>query len=141
PAFGERAAQAQIELAAEVGKGPRPGIAPAVPVALRGAAALQGSAEMRARVVRNEERRLDRPAELLLGLLHVLDAERRAVRLEAVLLGRAEAEVGSHENERGPRRLGHGRVERGIDRVDIVAVVDRDRLPAVGLEALGAVLG
>ena len=43
-------------------------------------------AKVRERRVGNEERRLDRPAELLLGLAHILDAERRAVRLEAVLL-------------------------------------------------------
>ena len=66
-------------------------------------------AKMRQRRGRHEKRRIDRPAELLLGLLHVLDAERRAVRLEAVLFGRAVADVRAHENQRGPLRLGAAR--------------------------------
>jgi hypothetical protein len=141
PAFRQRAAQAQVELAAEVGKGPRPGVATRVPVALGDTAALQRGTEMRARLIRNEERGLDRPAELLLRLLHVLDAERRAVRLEAVLLRGTEAEMGADEDQGRPRRVGFGGLQRRIDRVDVVAVVDGDRLPPVGLEALRAILG
>jgi hypothetical protein len=60
-------------------------------------------AEMIERRRGNEERGLDRPTEYFLRLLHVGDAERRAVRLEGVLLRRAEAEMGADEDQRRPR--------------------------------------
>ena len=78
-------------------------------------------------------------AELLLGLRDVGRAERRAVRLERVLHRRAEAEVGSHQDQRRSRGLAARSGQRRVDRVDVVAVGDPDRLPAIGLEAPGAI--
>ena len=76
--------------------------------------------------VGDQERRLDRPAEVLLGQPHFVDAERRAVRLEAVLLvRRAVAEVRAHEDQRRPRRLRARGLQRRVDRGEVVAVVDR----------------
>ncbi len=78
-------------------------------------------------------------AELLLRLRDVGRAERRAVRLERVLHRRAEAEVGSHQDQRRSRGLAARSGQRRVDRVDVVAVGDPDRLPAIGLEAPGAI--
>src|SRR5439155_272518 len=64
-------------------------------------------AKMRQRLVRNEKRRLSRPAELLLRQLHFLLAQRRSVRFERILLARrSEADVGAHQNKRRPRGFG-----------------------------------
>jgi hypothetical protein len=63
------------------------------------------------------------------------------VRLEAVLHGRAEAQVRAHEDQRGAPGVGHRLAQRAGDRLDVVAVGHLDRLPAVGFEARGLVLG
>ena len=71
----------------------------------------------------NQERRLGRPAEVLLGQAHFVDAERRAVRLEAVLLvRRAVADVRAHQDQRRPRRFRARSLQRGVDRGEVVAV-------------------
>ncbi len=95
---------------------------------------------MRQRRRRQQEVGFDRPAQLLLGLPDVLDAQRRTVRLEGVLLGRAVADMRAHQDQRRSRGVGAGCVQRGVDRRQVVAIGHVDGLPAVGLEALRAVL-
>ena len=58
-----------------------------------------------------------------------------------LLVRRAVADVRAHEDQRRPRRFGARRLQRRVDRVEVVAVGDRRRVPAVGLEALRAILG
>src|SRR3546814_10602236 len=53
-----------------------------LPCVLLALAAVQRGAELRDRVIRKQERRLFRPAELAFGRRHALFAQRRAVRLE-----------------------------------------------------------
>src|SRR3546814_7676556 len=67
-----------------------------LPCVLLALAAVQRGAELRDRVIRKQERRLFRPAELAFGRRHALFAQRRAVRLETVLLRRAVADVGAY---------------------------------------------
>ena len=49
--------------------------------------------------------------------------------------------MGADQDQRGPGRLCARRSERRVERIEIVAVGHVDRLPAVGFEALRAVLG
>ena len=63
------------------------------------------------------------------------------MRLEAVCHGRAEAEVRAYEDERRPRDLSPRGAERRVERVEVVAVGDADRLPSVGFEAFRATFG
>src|SRR6185312_10592783 len=62
-------------------------------------------------------------------------------RLVAVLLGRAVADVGAHQDQGRPRGVRHRIVQGLVDGGDVVAVVHLDGLPAVRLEAPGAILG
>ena len=87
------------------------------------------------------EIRLQWPAELFLGLLHVLLAEWRAMSLERILLGRAESEVRAYDDHRRFAGFGTGVIQRFRKRRYVIAVVDPDDLPAVSFEALAAVLG
>jgi hypothetical protein len=94
------------------------------------------------RPVRDVKRRLGGPTQGLLGQPHLLLAQRRAVRFEGVLLvRRAVPQVRAHQDERGTLRLGAGGAQGALDSLQVVAVGDRLRVPAVGLEAPGAVLG
>ena len=114
----------------------RPGCASFIPVAVLGATALGRLPEVDARFVRHQERGLERPAEVVLGGLHLGGTERRAVRLGAVLFARAaETDVGADANERWTTGLGDRGSGRGRERVEIVAVVDLRGVPAVGLES------
>ncbi len=63
------------------------------------------------------------------------------MRLETVLLGRAETDMRAHQDQRRPRGVGAGGVQRGADRIHVVAVGHVDDLPAIRLEALRAILG
>ncbi len=60
--------------------------------------------------------------------------------LGAVLLGAAEADVGAHDDQRRSLALARRGVEGGVDRGEVVAVLDAQRSPAVGREAGGDVL-
>ncbi len=74
-----------------------------VPAVLQRLAALERRAEVRQRLGRDVERRLLGPAEVALGLLHLLGAERIAVRVpRAGEIGRA---VGHHRLDHDERRL------------------------------------
>jgi len=77
----------------QIGKSVRVGIHPAVPFRLGLCAARERLAKPGQGGLWQQEGRLAWPAESFLGLLYVGDTERRAVCLEAVLLGRAEAEM------------------------------------------------
>ena len=83
----------------------------------------------------NQELRVCRPAEILLGQAHLVDAKRRSVRLEAVLLVRRPvADVRAHENQRWARRFCARFLQRGVDGGEVVAVDDRYGVPAIGFE-------
>ncbi len=56
-------------------------------------------------------------------------------------LRRSVADVRAHEDQRRPRRFGARGSQRRVDRSDVVAVGDAQRVPAVGFEALGAIFG
>ncbi len=92
------------------------------------------------RVVRHGERLL-RPAEDLLGLLHFLRAEGRAVGGGGVHLGgRGVADVGPEHDERRAGFLAPGGIERQVDGVEVIAVIHVLHVPAICLEALAHVL-
>jgi hypothetical protein len=139
PGRGELQAQPALEFGGDVGMGAGQALHPLAPLALEPGAALERLAEVAQGLFRHEEVRLRGPAQCLLGLGDILLAERRAVRLVAVLLGRAVADVRAHGDHRRARGLGHAGRERAVDGLDVVAVLDADRLPAVGLEALQAI--
>ena len=87
---------------------------------------VSASPKVRQRRFGDQERRLERPAEILLGEAHLVDAERRPVRFEVVVLvGRAVADMGAYQHQRWPRRFSVRRLQRGIDRREIVAIGDR----------------
>src|SRR6185312_16871121 len=81
PAFRQARGEAALELTRELAEIARVGGALFVPRLLELAAALDGAAKMRERRVGDVERRLLGPAEVVLGLLHLVDAERAAVRV------------------------------------------------------------
>ena len=141
PAVRQLAAQAPAQLGGQFGEGLRIAVQTAVPFGLRLRAALPGLVEMLQRGLGHQEIGFRRPAQVFLGGLDVVLAQRRAVRLVAVLLGRAVADVGAHQDQAGPRGFRHGVVQCLVDRRDVVAVINLDRLPAVRLEAFGAILG
>ena len=138
---GSSPLSAALQLLREVGEGPRVCGHAIVPCRLVARAARHRLAEVRQRRVGDQERRLGRPAELLLGQPHLLDAERRAVRLEGVLLvRRAVADVGAHPDQRRPRRLRARRLQRGVDRRRGRCRRRPHRVPAVRLETPRAIL-
>jgi hypothetical protein len=59
----------------------------------------------------------------------------------ALLVGRRPADDRLDADERRPLLLAHGLVDRHLERGQVVGVVDGLHMPAVGLEALGDVLG
>ena len=86
------------------------------------------------RLGRLVERLVGIPAVGLLDEPDLVRAERRAVRLLGVLLVRAaEADVRPDRDQARPV-VGPGLLDRGRDRLDVVAVLDPRRVPAVGLE-------
>ena len=89
----------------------------------------------------DEERRLDRPAELLLVFLTSATPSGEPCALKLSCSGEPKPRCVRTRISEGRVGVGAGGGERGVDRREVVAVVDADRLPAVGLEALGAVLG
>ena len=95
----------------------------------------------RLRIVGHEERGLVGPAVRGFRRLHLLDAERLAVRLRgAGLLRRAAPDDGLRADERGlAAAIACGR-ERALDLSDVVSV-DALREPAVRVEALRDVFG
>lgn len=77
---------------------------------------------------------------MLFGQADLVVTKGRAVRVEAVLLVRGTiAEVRAHQDQRGPRRVRTCGVQRGVDRGQVAAVRHRYRMPAVRLEAFGAI--
>ena len=90
---------------------------------------------------RDIEKGLDRPTQVLLRQLHLFDAQRRTVRFKRVLLVRGtETQVGADENQRRPPRFAPRGAQCLVDRLHVVAVFHRLRVPAIRLEALRVVL-
>ena len=143
PAVGQGARPGVVPARGARGVGRLPGGEPRAPLVLVLARRSRGHPRVElVDLVGHVELRLERPAQVLLGQLHLVRAERLAVRARRVLLvGRAEADVGAHGDERRPVRLGLGRRQGGVDRLEVVAVVDVLHVPAVGLEAAAPVLG
>ena len=144
PAVGQLAGQPAVELGGEV----RVGLAVArqhlAPRRARAASpALGDLREALAHLGRDAERRLERPAEVLLGRRHLVGAERRAVGVGGVLpcagcRSRCTVRTTTSDGRPVSRRGGADRV---LERRQVVAVVDVLDVPAVGLEALPDVLG
>jgi hypothetical protein len=108
-----------------------------LPLGLPDLTAIYGQAEMGQCLLGQAKRGLLRPAEKLLGALHLLSAEGRTMGLRLVLLARAAVgDVSPHDDQRWLCALSLGRSERGIDRRQIVAVGDLLHMPTVGIEAL-----
>ena len=98
-------------------------------------------AEMRGGLVGDVERAVRIPAVGLLGQPDLVGSERRAVRLLAVVLVRAAVADVRPDGDQARPVVGARRLDGGFDRGDVVAVLDALGVPAVGIEALGDVLG
>ena len=106
------------------------------PFRLRLLAARQGLAKMGERFRRDVEEGFDRPTQVLLRQLHLFYAQRRTVRFKRVLLVRGtETQVGADENQRRPPGFVPRRAQSQVDRLHIVSVLHRLRVPAIRLEA------
>ncbi len=104
-------------------------------------ATARADVEVLPHVVGDRERLVVGPAELGLGQGHLVLAERGAVHgRRPGLVGRAVADHGAHRDERGPG-IGVGRRHGGAQRVEVVAVIDPLRVPSVGVEPGGHILG
>ncbi len=119
----------------------RPLLEAGLPLALEHLAALlRRLAPVRVHLGRDEEERVRIPAERLLRLAHHLVGHRVGVRVAGAGARRAVADHGLQADQRRPLLLGHALADRGLDRLEVVAVGDLERVPAVGAEALGHVL-
>src|SRR5262249_33538472 len=117
PAGGRLLVEARLPLARQLGVGGRPGTVRLGPGVGRGAAALHAAEVEVPAVVGTQERGVGGPADRLLGEPDLLLAQRRAVRLVAVLLvGAAVSDVGAAGDDRGPLvvlRRGDGGADGG----------------------------
>ena len=78
---------------------------------------------MRRDFLRHQKCRFQRPAQILLGQFHFLDAQGRAMRFRrVVLVGAAVADVGANHNDGRPPALRLGGANRRIDGTQIVAI-------------------
>ena len=137
PALGQLAREHAFELTDRVGIGRR---LHGIPGCVLGRTAL-ALGEVRVDLVGDVEVLVGIPAVGLLGQPHLLLAERSAVRLRRVLRVRgADRDVRAHDDQRRPRRLGVGGVERGAQVVCRPAVVEALHVEAVGLVAQPDVL-
>src|SRR5262249_13090117 len=84
---------------------------------------------------RDVEAQLGVPAERALGRRDLADAERLAVRLRAAALaGRVMRDHGAQADQRRPLLLRDPGADGGLDRLDVLAVVDLERLPSLRRE-------
>ena len=142
PRLGELAGKSAADLVRQLGEVVRVGVEPLTPRLLEGLAAFDCAAEVGQRFVGDGERWVHWPAEILLRPGHFLRAERTAMRLErALLVGRAVSQHGLHRDERGVIAHVLGHVQRLLERVEVVAVVDLLHVPVVGTVARRHVLG
>ena len=129
-------------LGREVRERAPPGVEPRLPVGLRARAGRERGPEARERGLRQEERGLERPAERLLRPAELGVPQRLAVGLVGPgLLRRAVADDGPHGDEGRAGRLRPRGPDRGVDRVQVVPVVDGLRVPAEPVEPPRHVLG
>ena len=136
PPFGKLAGESALDLSRELGEVAPIGIELMVPCFFELATAIDRAPEMGQGLVRNVERRLLGPAEVLLRLARLLGAEGAAVRGEgALLVGRAITEHRPHRDQRRPVAHVLGALNRALDRAQVVAVVDLLHVPAVGAVA------
>ena len=142
PALGQLARAQQVEL---LGFG-RVGLSIALEQRLPGLA--QGRTAVGHRpgegclhAIGNVEALVVRPAIGLLGDLHVLHAQRLAMRLGAARAGAAPADHRADDDQRRPVVGGLERIQRGLEGGGIVGVIDMDDVPVVPLEALAHILG
>src|SRR6185437_10610553 len=92
-------------------------------------------------LVRNIEALVLGPAEVLLGLLHSLCAQRFAVNLAGAGLGAAVADDGADADERRTSGLGLGCGDSGLESNQVIPVVNHLNVPVVGLEAQRDIFG
>ena len=118
-----------------------PGPVALIPLGLQRGAA-RALVEVLADLVGDDEVLVGIPAQHLLGQAHLVLAQRRAVGLaRALLVGRGPADDRLDADERRALLLAHGLVDGDLERAEVVGVVDGLHVPAVGVEALGDVLG
>ncbi|MET3215893.1 UNVERIFIED_ORG: hypothetical protein ABIC48_003662 [Burkholderia territorii] len=142
PPVGQRAAHRVQQRVGQLGKRARIRCEPRVPVIFSCAPLRQRATKMRERRCGDMKRGVGRPPEVVLGQAHLGVAERRSVRLVGVLpVGRAITEMRAHEDQRRTQQLGTCVGQRRVDCGQIVAVVDRFGMPAVGVEPLRAIFG
>ncbi len=137
-----------VEQRLALGVGRRPRVERHLPLGVRDGAPLPGLAGVLEHVLRDDEVLLGVEAEHLLGRGQLGGAEGGAVDLAGVLLARARpADDRLQDDDRGPRRLALGGFDRAMQLGDVLDVlarllpVDGLHVPAVGLIALGHVLG
>ena len=120
----------------------RPGVAPRLPGGVLARPAPGDGRQVLAHLRRHVEGRFRVPAQALLGRARLVLAERRAVGVGlAGLVGRAVADGGLDDDDRGPRRLGARGRDRPVDGLEVrVAALDLLHVPAVGREARADVL-
>ena len=114
-----------------------PELQPALAVFLAGRGLLR---KARAGLFGDEERFFGGPAQGFLGGQDLGGLERLAVHAAAVLLGAAEADMGLHDYHRGLFGLALGFLYRGVDLVEVIAVLHFQNLPVLRLEALFHIL-
>ncbi|EXI65582.1 MAG: hypothetical protein AW08_03102 [Candidatus Accumulibacter adjunctus] len=140
PAGRQLAAHAAAELGSQFGKGFRVGGEAPLPVALEEAAA--GTAiPLCVNLDGNLERRV-RPADVGARRSDFGGSERCAVCIVAArLVGRTKADPRPAADQRRPLALAARSQQRLVDRLRVVAVDVGDHPPAVGREALPAIVG
>ena len=142
PALGERARLSLPPLPRQIGVGGRPGVEPPLPLAAPARATGPGLPEVGEGRLGEEEHRLDRPAQGLLGRAELVVAEGLPVSLVGCLLvGRSITDDRADGDQRRPLGLRLGTPDRLVDRFHIVPVGNDVGVPAVALEATRHVLG
>ena len=142
PALGQLVGEDALELGRLVGEVGAVGLEALAPLRLELLAARDRLAEVLERLVGHEERLQARVAVDLLRELDLLVAERRAVGAVRVLLvRRAGRDVGADDDQARPIGDRAGVGQRLLDPVELEVLAEVLHVPAVGLVALGDVLG
>ena len=136
PAVRQRHGQSAVEFSRCIGVLPAVGLEQPAPFRRGVAAEVGRRREGLAGGIGHQELGLKRPAQGLLGCRHFARAQGRAVGGRRVLLVRtAVADVGADLDQGRTAGLRERRVERRGQGLDVIAVVDRQGVPAVGLVA------
>ena len=127
-----------VPLGGELGVRGRPGVEARLPLGLRRGAALDapGRASARRRRPGSGTARRDPSRAPPSSRAPSRRASGRECALRVPARGEPKPITVLRRDQRRPLLLGHAGAQRGLDRLEVVAVLDRQRVPAVGLEAL-----